>query len=307
MKAVRIHAFGGADRLQIDELPIPAPGEGEFLVRNQAAGVNPVDYKIRNGKYPAVREDKLPYVLGRDVAGMVEKAGPGSRFAEGDAIIAMPGIDRGGYAEYVLVKDAEATGSPYPQDHIRGGAIPLAALTAWQGLFRHGGVQAGQKILIHGGSGGVGHFAIQFAKAKGATVATTVSESQLGFVRELGADQAIDYRKQRFEDEVHDLDMVFDLIDGETRERSWGVLKPGGILVSTLTEPSQDEAERHGVRAMRYTVTESGADLGEIAKLIGAGRVEPRVAKVFALEDAAEAQRFLENEHPAGKVVLRIG
>ena len=306
MQAVRIHAFGDADQLLIDDLPVPVPGAGELLVRNYAAGVNPVDYKIREGKYPAVREDKFPYVLGRDVAGLIEKAGAGSRFAEGDLIMAMPGIDRGGYAEYVLVKDTEAARSPYPDDHIKAGSIPLAALTAWQGLFYHGGVQAGQKVLIHGGSGGVGHFAIQFAKAKGAWVATTVSGSHLQFARDLGADLAIDYKAQHFEKEIHDIDMVFDLIDGETRERSWDVVKEGGILVSTLTEPSQEEARRHGVRAMRYTVEESGADLEDIAGLIEAGAVLPRIAAIFSLDEAAQAQRYLENEHPAGKVVLRI-
>ena len=160
-------------------------------------------------------------------------------------------------------------------------AVPLAPLTAWQGLFRHGGLKEGQSVLIHGGSGGVGHFAIQFAKAKGARVATTVSSEHVDFAHELGADQVIDYKKQRFEDEVSQVDMVYDLIGGETQERSWQVLKKGGVLVSTLTEPSQARAAELGVRGLRYTVEESGENLAEIGQLIDAGRVKPVIAKTF--------------------------
>jgi NADPH:quinone reductase-like Zn-dependent oxidoreductase len=161
-------------------------------------------------------------------------------------------------------------------------------------------------VLIHGGSGGVGHFAIQFAKAKGANVATTVSSEHVDFVRRLGADEIIDYKKQRFEDEIRDVDMVFDLIGGETQDRSWGVLKKGGVLVSTLVAPSPEKAAAHGVRGLRYTAEESGAELAEIAGLIDAGKVRPAVARTFSLRDAPEAQQLLEHEHIEGKVVLTI-
>ena len=157
----------------------------------------------------------------------------------------------------LLDQDAVAT-KPKSIDHVHAAAVPLAGQTAWQGLFRYGDVKAGQKILIHGGSGGVGHFAIQFAKARGAHVTTTVSTANVGFAQGLGADVVIDYKKQRFEQEVEDFDMVFDLIDGETRERSWGIIRKGGILVTTLTEPSQQQAEKHGIRATRYTVQADG-------------------------------------------------
>jgi NADPH:quinone reductase-like Zn-dependent oxidoreductase len=161
-------------------------------------------------------------------------------------------------------------------------------------------------VLIHGGSGGVGHFAVQFAKAKGAYVATTASPQHVGYLRSLGADEAIDYKATRFEDVVKDIDLVFDLIGGETQERSWAVLKKGGILVSTLSEPSQTQAAAHAARGMRYTVSESGADLAAIGELIDAGKVKPLVTKVYPLEHAAAAQEFLAHEHPAGKVVLSV-
>ena len=307
MKVIRIPEFGGPEVLRLESVAVPKPGIGELLVKVGAAGVNPVDYKIRNGKYPAVKQDKLPYVLGRDVAGTVVECGPAAaRFAKGDAVFAMPGIGRGGYAEYAVVKVSEAAPKPESLDVIQAGAVPLAALTAWQGLFKHGNLKSGERVLIHGGSGGVGHFAIQFAKAKGAHVITTVSAANVDFVRRLGADEVIDYQAQRFEDVVAEVDLVFDLVGGETQERSWKVLKRGGVLVSTLTEPSQDDAAARGARGLRYTVTESGADLATIGELIDAGKVKPVITKTYQLKEAAAAERFLEQEHPAGKVVLSV-
>jgi NADPH:quinone reductase-like Zn-dependent oxidoreductase len=182
----------------------------------------------------------------------------------------------------------------------------LAGLTAWQGLFRYGELKPGQRVLIHGGSGGVGHFAIQFAKAKGAHVITTVSGEHVDFVKQLGADEVIDYKKKRFEDVIRDVDMVFDLIAGDTQERSWGVLKKGGIMVSTLTEPSQENARAFGVRGLRYTVQESGDELREIAELIDAHKVRPKISRTFGLSQAISAQEYVERGHMEGKVVLRI-
>lgn len=308
MKAMRIHAFGGPEVLKLEDLPIPEPREGEFLVKVEAASLNPVDSKIREGKFPAVRGDKLPLVMGRDLAGIVATRGAhaSDQLKEGDTVYAMLGPDRGGYAEYAIVKAAEATRRPASLDAIAAGSVPLAGLTAWQGLFRYGELQGEQRVLIHGGSGGVGHFAIQFAKAKGAHVITTTSAAHLDFVRSIGADEAIDYRKQRFEDIVHDVDLVYDLVAGDTQERSFAVLKRGGILVSTLTEPDQEKARAHGVRALRYTATENAAELDEIARLIDAGKVKPKVSKVFPLAEAAKAQQFLAEAHPEGKVVLRV-
>jgi NADPH:quinone reductase-like Zn-dependent oxidoreductase len=212
----------------------------------------------------------------------------------------------GGYAEYVVLDEDAIATKPSELDHEHAAAIPLAGQTAWQGLFRHGGLKAGQSVLIHGGSGGVGHFAVQFAKSKGARVLTTVSTDNVAFARSLGADVVIDYKKQRFEDAASGLDMVFDLIDGETRERSWKLLKKGGVLVSTLTDPSREKAKEFGVRAMRYTVEADGDELAEIAKLVASGKVKPHIQKAFPLKAAAEALAAVEMGHSVGKVVLTV-
>jgi|SRR5215469_8987401 len=307
MNVVRIESFGGPNVLKLQKLPIPRPRNDELLVRVHAAGVSPVDYKTREGKYPAVKADRLPYVLGREISGTVEVPGPGARgWRAGDAIYAMLGLGRGGYAERVIVELVEAAHRPKSLDHVAAAGVPLAGLTAWQGLFRHGGLSMGQRVLIHGGAGGVGHFAIQLAKARGAFVITTVSEKRMGFARELGADQVIDYKKLRFEQVVKGVDMVFDLIGGETQSRSWDVLRRGGILVSTLTEPPAVQAQARGVRAMRFTVQENGAELEEIGRLIDAGKVRPRISRTFALNDVIAAQQHLEEGHTEGKVVLAI-
>ncbi|HLH11497.1 MAG TPA: NADP-dependent oxidoreductase [Methylovirgula sp.] len=307
MKAVRIHAFGGPDVLQIEELSIPEPRKGEFLVKVQAAGVNPVDYKIREGKYPPVKEGDLPLIMGRDISGLIAASGSGTsdELKEGDAIYAMLAGKGGGYAEYALVAK-EAARKPAAIDYVAAAATPLAGLTAWQGLFRYGKLEPGQRVLIHGGAGGVGHFAIQFAKAKGAFVITTAAKDDLDFVRSIGADEAINYKEQRFEEAVHDVDMVFDLIAGETQQRSFSVLKRGGVLVSTLTEPDQEKARAHGVRGLRYTVQENAADLDEIAQLIDDRKVKPKVGRIFTLNEAAKAQVCIAEGDIQGKVVLRI-
>jgi NADPH:quinone reductase-like Zn-dependent oxidoreductase len=307
MKAMRIQSFGGPAVLHLQKIPVPEPLAGEILLKIRAASVNPVDYKIRLGKYPAVQADMLPYVLGRDAAGDVEICGKGVKtFVKGDSIYAFVGIERGCYAEYVIVKESEACRKPTTLDYAAAAAVPLAGITAWQGLFQHGDLKSGQRVLIHAGSGGVGHFAIQFAKAKGAYVITTVSGENVDFVRRLGTDEVIDHKKQRFENKVREVDMVFDLIGGETEDRSWGVLKKGGILVSTLTLPSQEKAKAHGVRGMRYTAEASGSELGEIAGLIDAGKVKPTISKTFPLRDAVSALQVVEQGHTRGKVVLTV-
>lgn len=304
---MRLHRFGSAETLRADEIEPSLPDASQILVRVKAASVNPVDFKIRSGKYPAVKEDRLPYALGRDISGIVEQCGAqATSFKVGDEVFGMVGIAGGGYAEKAVLDQKAVALKPAGADHPHAAAVPLAGQTAWQGLFRHGGLQSGQSVLIHGGSGGVGHFAIQFAKAKGAHVLTTVSTDNVAFVRSLGADVVIDYKKQRFEDHVSNLDMVFDLIDGETRERSWSLLKRGGILVSTLTDPSQEIAKELGVRALRYTVEADGIELAEIAALMAAGKVKPHVSKTFPLKEATEALNFVEKGHPVGKVVLVI-
>ncbi|HEX3416952.1 MAG TPA: NADP-dependent oxidoreductase [Stellaceae bacterium] len=308
MKAIRIQAFGGPEVLQLDDVAIPQPAEGELLVRIHAASVNPVDYKIRRGTVPWVSSEMLPMTLGRDLSGTVESAGTGvDAFSDGDALYAMlGGIDRGSYAEYVLVRPNEAAPKPARLSHIEAAAVPLAALTAWQGLFDHGYLEAGQTVLIHGGSGGVGHFAIQFAKVKGAEVLTTVSAQNLDFVEELGADRAIDHQSQRFEEIARDVDLVLDLVGGETRERSWSVLKPGGVLVSALGEPSREKAMQHRAHGVGYRAQPNAGQLAEIGRLIDEGKVRPVIMATYQLAEARGAHERLERGHVRGKIVLVV-
>ena len=307
MDVVRIDTFGSREVMKFRKFPIPSPGPNEILLKVKAASVNPVDWKIREGRYPAVKSDKLPYVLGRDVSGVVEVCGPESTgHQKGDEIYAMLGLDRGAYAEHVIVKANEAAPKPGSIDHLAAAGVPLAGLTAWQGLFRYGELKAGQRVLIHGGSGGVGHFAIQFAKATGAYVITTVSEKHIEFVRKIGADDVVDYKKQKFENMVREVDVVFDLIGGETRKRSWSVLKKGGILVSTMMEPFDEKTRELGVRAAHYTVQENGEELREIRSLIDAGKVKPKISKVFDFHEVRSAHDYVENGDIEGKVVLKL-
>ena len=307
MHAVRIHSFGDANVLKMEDIPLPEPKDNEIVVRVMAASVNPVDYKIRSGKYPAVKQDQLPKVLGRDISGVVTRVGDKVRkFKKCDAIYAMLGRDIGGYAEYTLVTEDEAARKPKQLDFVQAAAVPLAALTAWQGLFDHGGLKAGQRVLIHGGAGGVGHFAIQFAKAKGAWVATTVAGQDIDLVRKLGADQPIDYKTGKFEDVLKDIDLVYDLIAGDTQQRSFAVLKEGGTLISTLQNPDQAELARKHARGAHYMAKPDAGELEEIARLIDDGKVKVIVNAIYPLDEAARAHAHMEHDHIAGKVVLQV-
>jgi NADPH:quinone reductase-like Zn-dependent oxidoreductase len=307
IRKVRIHRFGASDVIQVDEVEPSLPKPWQVLVCVKAAGVNPVDFKTRNGRYPPVNQDHLPYTLGRDVSGVVGKCGTeADLFQVGDEVLGVVGIGGGGFADEALLDQQAMARKPKTLDHAHAAVIPVAGTTAWQGLFRHGRLEKGQSVLIHGGSGGVGHFAIQFAKAAGARVLTTVSSNNVNFARSLGADVVIDYETESFEDQARGLDLVFDLVDGETRERSWTVLKPGGALVSTLTEPSQERAAQYGVRALRYVMEANGRDLAEIVELVKSGKIRPHVQQQFRLEQSAEALDIVERGGSAGKIVLSL-
>ena len=304
MKAVRIHRFGGPEVLQIDEIAKPEPSDGKLLIRVSAASVNPVDYKIRQGGYPKVSDEDLPVTLGRDVAGVVET--PGGDFAAGDEVYAHLDWADGGYAEFALCAPEGVSAKPSSIGMVEAAAVPLAATTAWQGLFEHGGLKAGERVLIHGASGGVGAFAVQFAHIAGAEVIATASAEEIERVRELGADRVIDHKAEKFEDQVHDVDLVFDLVGKDTQERSFQTLRRGGRLISTVQEPDAAKAAEAGVTAKRYMATPNGGELAHFARLIDAGQVTVTVARVFGLEEASEAHRFLEQDHPHGKVVLKV-
>ncbi len=307
MKFVRIHKFGGPEVLQVDELTQLVPERGEFVVKVMAASVNPVDYKIRDGDVGEVKETDLPVVMGRDGAGTVTALGEGVEGVEvGDAVLFHLGFDRGAYAEQAIVRDGEWAKVPEGVPMDQAGALPLAADTAWQGLFDEGGLQSGQTVLIHGGSGGVGHLAVQFAKVKGARVLATCGKDAVDFVKSLGADEVIDYEKHKFEDHAHAVDLVYDLIGGETRQRSWAVLKPGGVLVSTIRDgQTEQQGQGAGRTGKDYMAKPNGEDLAEIVKLVADGKVRVHVAKTFGpLDKAVDAQKEAENEHPLGKVVI---
>jgi NADPH:quinone reductase-like Zn-dependent oxidoreductase len=307
MKAVRIHEFGGVDVLKLEDLPRPAPARGEVLIQVRAASVNPVDYKIREGKVPSVKAEQLPVILGRDVAGVIAALGDGvTAFETAAEVFALLPHDRGGYAEWVAAPADVCARKPLTLDMVQAASVPLAALTAWQGLFTYGGLKAGQRVLIHGAAGGVGSFAVQFAKVKGAEVFATASADNRGFVEGLGATRVIDYHAERFEDVVRDADLVYDLIGGETEDRSWQVLKRGGRLVSTVHEPDAARAAAAGVSAKRYAAQPDGGQLREIADLIDRRCVEVTIDRVYPLDDVAEAERHLQDDHVVGKVVLKV-
>lgn len=307
MKAIRIHDFGTPEVLKLEQVERPEPAAGEVLIKVLAASVNPVDWKIRSGDYGAVGEDRLPMILGRDICGDVEALGEGvGHIAVGDRVFAFLDMGRGGYAEYVAVPAEHLAAVPQSLSAEEAAAVPLAGLTAWQGLIDHGGLQEGQRVLVHGGGGGVGHLAVQIAKAKGAWVATTVSPEDMEFARKLGADQVIDYKSEIFEDVLDPVDLVFDLIGGETRMRSFEVLKEGGIMVSTLGEPDRETASKFKVRTAGYMAKPNGGQLAEIAELVERRKLRISVQNTFQLSEAAKAQAVLENQHTQGKVVLSV-
>jgi NADPH:quinone reductase-like Zn-dependent oxidoreductase len=307
MKAVLLESFGGSRTLRVKEIDRPQPGDAEVLVKVHAASVNPVDYKTASGKYPAVTEAQLPVVLGRDISGTVMSCGRQvTGLKEGDDVYAMLDRAHGGFAEYVALNANLCVPKPAKLDHAAAAAVPLAGITAWQGLFDHGQLNSGQRVLIHGGAGGVGHFAVQFAKERGANVSTTGSAEDKDFLRLLGADQAVDYRSDHFEEVVQDVDLVFDLVAGDTQERSWHVLKDGGALISTLAKPSEMMAKERHARATNYMAQPNAAELAEIGQLINAGKVKPYIEATYLLEEVGLALLRLEGRHTQGKIVLEV-
>src|ERR1700694_5816446 len=308
MKAVRIHRYGGAEVLSLDEVPRPTPGPQDLLVRVHAASINPIDWKIRAGHYRLFLRYTLPVILGWDVSGVVEAVGASVvRFKPGDEVFARPDIKRGGtYAEYVAIHESEAARKPRSIDHVHAAAVPLAGLTAWQGLFDKADLRAGQRALVHAAAGGVGHFAVQLAKWKGAFVAGTASGRNEALVRSLGADQVVDYTRERFEDAVAPVDVVLDTLGGDVERRSWKVLKRGGTLVSLLDIAAPLKGALRLKRGRFLLIKPSAAQLESIAGLIDAGKVKPLVENVFPLAEARRAQELSQSGRVRGKIVLKV-
>ncbi|MEM5445983.1 NADP-dependent oxidoreductase [Paraburkholderia guartelaensis] len=305
MLAWRVPRFGGVESLRQESLSVPEPAHGEVLIEVQAAALNPVDLKTLQGRYPLVTEGDLPYTLGRDVTGVVVSRGEGAQaWPQGARVCAFVGQGSGALADYVVVDATALAGAPATCAVDAAAAIPLAALTAWQGLFEHGKLQGGERVLIQGASGGVGRFAVQFARHCGARVVATASASERDALLALGASEVIDYHAQRFEEEAGEVDLVFDLVGGEAQQRSWQVVKTGGAMVSTLGEPSQAQASRHGARATRYTARADGAQLAHIVELVEKGAVKAEVVERFDFDDTPRGFERLAGGHLRGKLVV---
>jgi len=323
MQAIRVHAYGGPGQLTLRQIPRPQPQAGELLIRVNAAGVLPMDCYLRQGRMAAIMPKSFPYIPGSAFAGVIEALGAGvTTFQRGQAVCGRS--PQGTYAEYTTVlADAPAL-TPDSVSYRQPAALsPLAlkpaalsfdeaatlsggATTAWTALFEDGALQSGQRVLIHAAAGGVGAFAVQFARWKGAQVTATASAANLDFVRALGADIVIDYLTTPFEEVVRDVDLVLDTIGGATLQRSMQVIKRGGTLVSLLESPPAALAQALGIRAIKNAVFPNSAHLQSIVQLIDAGHARPTIRQIFALDQSAQAHQLCETGHGRGRIVLHI-
>ncbi len=309
MKACRVHHFGPPDVISFEDIPRPAPGEGEVLVRVKAAGVGPWDAWIRAGK--SALPQPLPLTLGSDLSGIVETVGPGVTALK-------PGIEifgvtnpqfTGAYAEYAVASVDMIAARPARLSDVEAASVPVVAVTAQQALFEQARLVSGQTVLIHGAGGNVGAYAVRLARRAGLRVIATVGAREIEAVRSLGAEEVIDHRAMRFEDTVKNVDAVIDLVGGEVQARSFEILKPGGVLVSAVSQPDREAATRRGVRALFFLVDVTTAHLARVAAMIDAGELTPNVGAILPLADARLAHEILEGTRPrpGGKIVLRVG
>src|SRR6266436_2901622 len=308
MKGVVIHEYGGPEVLKYEDIPRPEPKGDELLIRVIAAGVNPVDGMIRSGMFAKEGNRAFPIILGGDVAGVVEKVGSKiTKFKAGDPVFAYVSLDNsGGYAQYALVTEREAAPKPKSLTYVEAAAVPVVAMTAWQALVDTAKLSGGQTVLIHGGSGGVGSFAIQIAKARGAKVIATASTANQDLLKQLGADVAIDYTKTKFEDVAKDVDVVLNAVGKDTLLRSYSVVKKGGFIATLVAEPDQAELDKHGIRGAAISVKPNADELAEITKLIDEKKIRPIVSQVLPLTEAVKAQEQAATHHTRGKIVLKI-
>jgi NADPH:quinone reductase-like Zn-dependent oxidoreductase len=301
MRAIRYHETGGPEVLVLEEVPRPEPGPGEVLVRVHAAGVNPLDTMHRRGTYTP----PLPVIPGQDLAGTVESTGPDvTGFEPGQPVF---GMGSGTYAEFAIAPATSLAPKPSRQSFDEAASVGMGTRTAWGTLFGVGDLQAGQRVLIHGAAGGVGIFAVQLAKWRGAEVIGTCSAANVELVRSFGADQVIDYNTTPFETVVSDVDVVLDTVGGDVPDRSWSVMKPGGVLTFITGRPSQEAAQAHGVRAARPVGSDTPSDfIRQVAELIEGGKLRPLVRQVFPLAEASKAHALSETRHGAGRIVLHV-
>jgi NADPH:quinone reductase-like Zn-dependent oxidoreductase len=307
MKAVQIERYGNEEVIELAQLERPQPSAGQVMIKVKAAAVNPVDWKIRSG-LGELFGLKLPLILGCEVAGTVEEVGSPvgtNDFSPGEDVYGYLGSHTGGYAEYVAAPASEFVRKPKQIDFDTAASVPVAALTAWQGIFDYGKLATGQRILITGASGAVGSMAVQLAKNKGAHVIGTGSGRNEEFVRKLGTDEFIDYKKAKFEDIVSGVDVVFDTVGGETQERAFQTLKHGGFLVSTVNPPSPDKAKEFGVTVAMVVMMPKPDQLAEINRLVESGKLKVRVATELPLAEVKKAHQLSASGHADGKIILR--
>lgn len=332
MQALVLESYGNNDHVHLRDTPVPVPGPHDLLVRVHAASINPVDFKIRDGKVKTLLKYRLPLIMGNDLSGVVHAVGAEvTKFKPGDAVFArLDKLRIGALAEFAVVSDTAAAIKPATLSHVQAASLPLVALTAWQALVDIGRVQPGQSILVHAGSGGVGTFAIQLGKHLGARVATTAGSRNAQLVRELGADVIIDYRSQRFDEALRDLDFVLDTQGGETLLRSFDALRPGGTVVSIGGIPDAKFARAWGLNPLLTLVLgwmsrkvskaareknahyeylfmrADGAQLAQIGALVDAGVIKPVIDRTFPLAQAKEALAYVESGRAVGKVVVEV-
>jgi len=308
MKAIRIHAYGGPELMQLEDAPVPTCGAGDLLVRVVAAGINPIDWKIRSGAMAAQIPNSFPLTLGSDAAGIVTAVGGSvTGFELGDAVFFYAEFARGGtYAEYVAVDASQVAKKPRTVSFATAAALPMAGQAAWTALIETGHVERGMRVLVHGGAGALGMTAVQLAKEHGAHITATANGDDVALVRSLGADEVIDYRTQRFEQVARDMDIVLDTLGGPTQESSWSTLRRGGLLVATTMPPPPERAAAAGVRAAFIFSSPRGAVLAQLAERVDDGRLRIVVGQEFALADAAQAHRMGEAGKAHGKMILHV-
>ncbi|MDQ4066912.1 MAG: NADP-dependent oxidoreductase [Thermoproteota archaeon] len=313
MKSAQIKSYGGSEVVEINQSTpaLNGPSAGKVLVTIKAAGVNPADWKVREGYFQQMTPLQFPSTLGMDFSGVIEKVGEGVYgFKQDDEVYGQASVMRGGsgaFAEMALANEDSIAHKPKTLSHEEAAGLPLVGVSAWQALVETIGLSRGQKILIHGGAGGIGSIAIQLAKHLGAYVATTVSTNDKEFVRELGANEIIDYKTQTFEDLLpHDYNAVFDTVGGETYTRSFNVLKKGGIIVSMLEQPNQELMHRFGVKAISQFTKVNRERLTRLAQWVDQNNIHVNIDRTFPLDEAGKALDYQRDVHPRGKVVLQV-